>query len=96
MASIVKAKLDNNFDPGYSLVYDIEFQKLDNAPDRYRINPSILFSGETALTPQQLKSGLDSTLLNLKQEFKTQLITQGVNNADYHIHFSTGSVNTNE
>ncbi len=77
---------------GYTLRYNTQIYERN--PNSFRIDFYIIISGESDLTPQQLKQGLDVTLTNLKNEINTHFTAQGATNIKYHIHYSTGSVDT--
>lgn len=90
LATIITTKLDANFDPGYTLDHTVLIH--EKVAGTFQIYPRLIFSGTTTLTKAQLRSGLDTTLTDLKGEMATHLSAQGATNVSYHVHRSTGSV----
>ncbi len=91
---IIITKLDNNFDPGYTLFVSLRVADLPG--NTWEIYPKFIISGTTDLTKQQLRNGFDSTLDNIKDVIKPHMIAQGATNISYHIHKSTGSFDVTE
>ena len=92
--SILITKLDNNFDPGYTLDVKLKVQKYRTG--EWEIYPKFIISGTTDLTKQQLRNGFDNTMDNIKDVIKPHMIAQGATNISYHIHKSTGSFDVTE
>ena len=58
----------------------------------FQFYPKFLISGETNLTPQQLRNGFDSTMDNIKDIIQVHMNLQSATNVSYHMHKSFGSV----
>lgn len=87
--SIIITKLDNNF-----ITYDlsVNLKVYQIGPNTFEFYPKFVISGETNLTPQQLRNGFDSTIDNIKDILQVHMDLQSATNVKYHLHKSFGSV----
>ena len=90
----VNNKLQANF-TDYSLTADFRFIQ-NPINDQFEVYPKLLFSGTTELTAQQLKTGVDNALADLKTTLKNEIIGQGGTPLFFHVHRSTGSATETE
>ncbi len=86
---VIITKLDNNFIT-YDLQVKLKVVQLD--ADTFQFYPKFIISGETNLTPDQLRNGFDSTIDNIKGIVQTHMDLQSATNVSYHMHKSVGSI----
>ena len=87
---IITNKLDNNFIT-YDLDVKLKVYQLNT--NKFEFYPKFTVSGETTLTPQQLRNGFDSTIDNIKDVIQVHMDLQSATNVNYHLHKSFGAVN---
>jgi hypothetical protein len=85
-------KLDNNF-INYTLSKSLRVHNL--VDDRYQVYPKVLFSGNTTLTKEQLRTGLDVQLDDWFTIVEASLATNNAFDVKYHMHKSIGSIDVN-
>ena len=90
---ILITKLDNNFIT-YDLVVKLKVNQIN--ANTFQFYPKFIISGETSLSPAQLRNGFDATLNNIKDVIQVHLDLQSATNVSYHMHTSVGSVDVTQ
>jgi len=88
--NIIIPKLDNNFDPGYTLGVELKVSQISSS--RWELYPDFVISGTANLNKQQLINGFDNTIDSIKDAIQIHMDAQGATNVKYHLHKSVGSV----
>ena len=81
----IDAKMDNNFNPGWSKSIFLRISSLGN--DEWQIYPKLILNGTTNLTASQLRTGVSDLLRDLKTTLKADFESQGATNVKFHVHY---------
>lgn len=99
LASIITTYSSNvdNFEaiyrPDNEVIYQIGFNDV-SGKNIYEFYPKAIFYGDlpNGVTQAQFDTAFNNFMTDLKNEMKTQMVTNGATDIKAHIHYTTGSV----
>ena len=86
---VLTAKMDANFDPGWTRGYKLDIQKLLDGVT-WEVYPKLTIVGTTGLSGSTLKTAVSNILKDLKDRLKIDMIANNAFNIKFHVHYEDG------